>query len=324
MRKTPKDVIFFGRIPITFDVELVIVVRLGNGVECVALRVAIGRLRIERRVKQVCRYRVNHRHRDDIVFKRNPRTGDKVSCGTGTAYEITAGIVKLVRNGTFGPVQADARGIKTTGTEGPKIPLALRCGEHIKELRVRWVIETLPLVIEKEEHLVLDDWSTNGAAIHIPAKGYSRRSSEIVFPAVGVQLVIAEVLPYIAMKIVSARLDRGADDATLEITELGRGIVSDQIEFLDGVGRRGVTEQVVGNLIVVQTVENEIVGLLAVTVNIRPCAVRRVVTIVKVRRIRGNRTCRQQTQLNVVTCGQRQPIGGGRINNCADLSGIGL
>src|SRR5262249_6272736 len=131
------------------------------------------------------------------------------------------------------------------------ISLALWRGEHIKELRVCWVIETLLLVIEKEEHFVLDDWFINGVAIHISAKGYSRRSSEIVFPAVGVQLVIAEVLPYIAMKIVSARLDRGADDAILEITELGRGVVSDQIEFLDGVRSGSVTEQVVGNLIVV-------------------------------------------------------------------------
>ena len=45
-------------------------------------------------------------------------------------------------------------------------------------------------------------------------------------------------IPNIAVKAVGAGLDGGVDDAALEVPEFGRGILGNQVELLNGVGRR--------------------------------------------------------------------------------------
>ncbi len=66
--------------------------------------------------------------------------------------------------------------------------------------------------------------------------------TDLVSPAVGIQLVVAEKLPDVAVKLVSSGLEGSADNAALEITEFGRGVLGDQVEFLDGIRSRSVPQ----------------------------------------------------------------------------------
>ena len=90
------------------------------------------------------------------------------------------------------------------------------------------------------------------------------------------------------MKAVSSRLDRRANDAALIISELGGGILSNQIEFLNRIRRRSKPNQVVRYLVVIHAVENEVVCLLAVAVDVRPSSAGGVVAVVETLRIRGH------------------------------------
>ena len=55
---------------------------------------------------------------------------------------------------------------------------------------------------------------------------------------VGIQDVIPEKFPDIAVKTVGAGLDGGANNAAHEMAEFGWGIVGDEVEFFDGVRGR--------------------------------------------------------------------------------------
>src|SRR5256714_5598650 len=125
------------------------------------------------------------------------------------------------------------------------------------------MIKPLPLVIHKEEQLILDHRSAKSASEHVPTKFIALRPREIVGPAVRVQYVVAEKFPCIAMIAIGARLDAHTDDAALEVPEFSRSVVGDQVEFFDGVRSWRVPKQVVGNLIIVHAVEQKIVRLLA-------------------------------------------------------------
>ena len=58
-------------------------------------------------------------------------------------------------------------------------------------------------------------------------------------------------------------------DAAHEIPEFRWGVIADQVEFLDGVRRRGITKQVIRHLVIVHAIQKEIVGLLAVPIDER-------------------------------------------------------
>src|SRR6266851_10075766 len=131
------------------------------------------------------------------------------------------------------------------------------------------MIEPLSLIIKEEEQLVLHYRAANCAAEHVPAKcrpvkRLALRSDpfESVFPLVRVQLVIAEVFPQVAVEAVGARLDCGTDNAALEIAEFGRGVARNQVEFLDGIWCRSIAQKIVRYLVIVHSIEEEVVGLL--------------------------------------------------------------
>src|SRR5260370_27151162 len=114
------------------------------------------------------------------------------------------------------------------------------------------MIEPLYLIIKEEEQLVLHYRAANCAAEHVPAKcrpgkrlALRRDPFESVFPLVRVQLVIAEVLPQITVETVGTRLDCGTDNAALKIPEFCRGVARNQVEFLDGIWRRSITQEIV-------------------------------------------------------------------------------
>ena len=129
-------------------------------------------------------------------------------------------------------------------------------------------IQTSSLVIGEEEHLVLLDRTAGGGAETVPANCGSRVSLEIVAPIVGVQFVVAEELKRAAVELIRAGLGGGVDHSAHVVAEFGRGGQRDFIEFLDRFNARRVTDQVIGDLIVVQAVEHEIVGLFAIPIHI--------------------------------------------------------
>jgi hypothetical protein len=63
----------------------------------------------------------------------------------------------------------------------------------------------------------------------------------------------------IAMIGIRARFYRGADDTPLKIAKFRRSVLGDDIEFLNRVRRWSETDGVFRNLIVVHTVEKEVV-----------------------------------------------------------------
>src|SRR5205823_14527436 len=112
----------------------------------------------------------------------------------------------------------------------------------------RRMIKSLALVIGKKEQLVLYDRSTDSTTEHVPAELWLRHDVgriKTVFPLIGIQLVVAEKLENVTVQAISAGLDGGADDTTLEIAEFCRRVLGDHVEFLNGVNTRGKTHQIV-------------------------------------------------------------------------------
>ena len=123
-----------------------------------------------------------------------------------------------------------------------EVAVALSVAQDRDERAGGRMVEPLTLVIHKEEQLVFEDRAADGGAEHVPAQSCTGQLSawpvELVFPLVGVQHVVAEELPGIAMEAVGTRLDGSIDDAARVIAEFRRSIRSDQVEFFNGVGRR--------------------------------------------------------------------------------------
>ena len=103
------------------------------------------------------------------------------------------------------------------------------------------------------------------------------------------------------MEAVGSGLDGRVDDAAFEIAELCRRVLRDQIEFLDCIRRWCVTQQVVGDLVVIHAIEQEIVGLLAIAIDERTSAITAgVVAVIEAAGIGRDRTRREQCQLRVI------------------------
>ena len=154
------------------------------------------------------------------------------------------------------------------------------------------MIEALGLPIKEEKQFVLDDRATNRAAEHVPAEFvfWDRFAwpQEPVLPLVGVQLIVAKEFPQGAVERIRPRPDRCVDNAALIVAELGGCVLGDEIEFLNRIRRWRIAHEVIRDLVVVYAIENEIIGLLAVPVDVRASAVCRVVTVVKAVRGRCN------------------------------------
>src|SRR5262249_25569988 len=119
------------------------------------------------------------------------------------------------------------------------------------------------------------------------------RSGDLMSPVIGIEFVVAEILPDVAMEVVGPRLEGGANDSALEIPEFGGGVLGDQVEFLDGVGSRCVPQEVVGNLVIVHAVQQKVVRLFAVPIDVWAATTVDVVPIVKAGGIWCDRAGRQ-------------------------------
>ena len=126
------------------------------------------------------------------------------------------------------------------------------------------------------------------------------------------------------MELIGAGLDGGIDDATGEVAELSRGVGSNDVEFLDGVGRRRDSQVIFGGLVVVHTVQNEVVGLLAMSIDVGTAAAVDVISVVQGGVIHGHAARRQKSQLDIVAGRQRNTGDGLGVDQGADLGSVGL
>src|ERR1700756_4584416 len=176
-----------------------------------------------------------------------------------------------------GSVQADSRTVKPACAKSSEIPISLTGREHCLCARGARDVETLGLVVREEKESVLDDRSTKGGAIHVPARfllGKDRSvGAEAIRPVVCVQNVVTEKLPYVPMILVRAGLDRRVNNSAFEVAEFGGRVVGDEIEFLDRVRSRRIAKQVVGYLVVIHAIKQEIVCLLAIAVDQRTATI---------------------------------------------------
>src|SRR6266849_3607297 len=231
MRITPENVVVCRGVEIYLDVVLTIVEQRCRGVGGIVPKTGSGWSWVQGRIKQILRYGIDRFHSCDIVVEN----------GSVPVFRI---VELLARRITQSASETTGVGIVTHANirevSGP-----LSCREDVEKLGCGRVIETLPLVIKEEEELVLEYRATYGASKHVPAQGGSLSAPKSIFPGIRVQLVIAEVLPQITVETVGTRFDSGTDNAALEITEFGRGVAGNQVEFLNGIRRGCVAEKIV-------------------------------------------------------------------------------
>src|SRR5882724_1401805 len=161
----------FGGVEIDFYVKLVRVESLSLSVAKIVLQAAPGRCGIERGVKQVLGHGIDRRG-DDVV--------NEWCVAVPGVIELVGPISNaLDRN----RVVAEAAR-EPSRANVPKVARPLRSGKETQLLGGGGMVETLPLIIEEKEQLVLNDWTTDGAAEHVPAQLVSPRSIKSIFPGV--------------------------------------------------------------------------------------------------------------------------------------------
>src|SRR5439155_12734176 len=282
----------------------------GSVVDRILLQLRAGAegFRIERGVEQILRHRADHCQRNLVVreWHASRRLGRRRSAW---CRKRCAGVIQLFvsigSRATNTPSETcRAKSAKVSGTLGGRKDVF--CAEGARN------IETLALVVNEEKELVLEDWTAQGSTKHIPAQfrlwkrvpGPSSISMKIIGPTVGIEFIVPEKLPNISVVAIGTGLDRGVDNPTHKIAELGGGVVGNQVEFLNGVRSGSVAQQVIRYLIVIHAVEQEIVGLLAIAIDQRPAPITAgVVAVIEAARIGRYRPGRKQGQLDVIARG---------------------
>jgi len=113
-------------------------------------------------------------------------------------------------------------------------------------------------------------------------------------------------------------------DSALEIAEFGGGVVGDQLEFLDGIHVGLIRNQVIGGEVVVRAIQQEVVGFLAVAVDIGTAAAGGTLAAVEARRIGRGDARDQEGERYRVAADQRRVIDLVGVDHRAHLRGIGL
>ena len=167
-----------------------------------------------------------------------------------------------------------------------KSPLRSAFVKTVMKLLLVGVIETLSLIVDKEEQLV-----SSGSGHQGCHRTYSSVALVSVSSLPGPLNLFSHWLAFRTSLRKNSHtspwnrlvpdLIGGIHDSALKIAELGGGVGGNQVEFLDRVGRRRNRQQVIRGLVVVHPVEDEVVGLLAISVDVWTAAVRSVVTVVE-------------------------------------------
>src|SRR6266576_2589360 len=157
MRITAEDVVVAGGIEIDLDVVLIGIEGLSLGVAEIVLQAGTGRGGIQTGTKQsLC-------HRIDGLGNHVVRKW----CVT------VQGVIKLVSSegrvvdGHRVVTQATS---KPATTNVPEVPRALCCSKQPQLFGAGRMVKTLPLVVKKEEQLVLDYGTADRSPEHIPAQ----------------------------------------------------------------------------------------------------------------------------------------------------------
>ena len=106
------------------------------------------------------------------------------------------------------------------------------------------------------------------------------------------------------MQTVGAGLDGGVNDSTVVVAELRRSVLCDEIELSNRIRGGRKTDEVFRRLVVVNTVQQEVVGLLAIPVDVGTSTLFSKVRS-RIHALRINRDCSrsQECQLQKVTSG---------------------
>src|SRR5581483_8162736 len=120
--------------------------------------------------------------------------------------------------------------------------------------------------------LIPDNPTAQRAAEFVPAEQRASQARPLVGPVVCVQLVVTKELEYVAMESVGAALGADTDDAAHKVAELGRGILRDHVEFLNGINAWGIAHRILRDLIVIHAIEQEVIGLFTIAIDQRTAA----------------------------------------------------
>ena len=126
------------------------------------------------------------------------------------------------------------------------------------------------------------------------------------------------------MERVGSRLQGDVHDPALKVAEFGRGVVCDHLELGDGIDARLVSGQVVGDLVIVDTVEEEVVRFLPVSVYVGTAAAGGALPVDPGRRVRRGDARREQGEHDEVATVERKVDVGVTADDRSDLSGVGL
>src|SRR5258708_29535577 len=85
---------------------------------------------------------------------------------------------------------------------------------------------------------------------------------------VGIQSIVAQELKYVAMVRIRSRFDGCVNDAAFVVSELGGGVLRNDVEFLDCIYARCIANLIILLLAVGLAIKEKQVGLLPVSVDV--------------------------------------------------------
>src|SRR5260221_983925 len=262
LRPAAKNPIFLGEEVVESQVALV-VIQVSSALEKVV--VAIERVGLRQWVilgegEQRCGHRAG-----------GIACGNKIIVRNGLSGIWPRGVNQLNSTGTA-LAHSAAEASAEVGAEMPEVSLACLRGEQLRSGRPGRD-HPLSLVVGEEEEFVPHNWPADGSAELVVSQFRLFRPSGSTPSGrclIGVERVVPEKFENVAMEGVGPRFEGRAHDATLVIAKFRRGVLGDQVEFLNGVDVGGVPGLVVLVFAIEDPVNQVGVGLFAVSIDVGP------------------------------------------------------
>src|SRR5262249_40221056 len=239
---------------------------------------------------------------------RNYVVGEGCSCGrVGAGGRIEELLGRIVANA----------GGKSGGANGSEIssPLSGIDGAQLRDCS-RLRVERL-VVIGKKEQLAFDDGSAESYSeiviVHrgpwsdlvpgcIPSANNTAAAvagaGVVVLPAIRIQAAAAKVIVKGTVEVIGSGLDGYVDHTAQVIAEIGGRASGDEVELLGGLRGGYIAHVVVIGLIVVHSIEDEVVLLFASAVDVRPSRAESILGSLEPKQVgRDHARRRNQSQL---------------------------